>query len=214
MSINVERMGMACNRIVKSGRKRGDSWGRGWQAAEIFLLWWFWHLGLEDSKLIPHTFFDILFHTRCQNKSITGLEDRSVLFSFRLPMLGFLENMFKNMFIHCSFFKPIRIVGAVQTKISDSRDLGDLRSSTSHDGSTSPFVACDASTEFWEPCLGTCNGPSHWYGTGGGWLKNKKGLFSHDCIYLKYQTYIYIYVCISIKNWKWKIVRTWNFNLI
>lgn len=79
-------------------------------------------------------------------------------------MLEFLENIFKKTFLIFS-------------------TTHNLRSSTSHDGSTSPFVACDASTEFWEPCLGTCNGPSRWYGTRGGWLKNKNGLFGHGCIY-------------------------------
>ena len=151
MSISVERMGMACNRNREVWKEKGaipeDVDGK----PQNCLLWWSWHLGLEDSKLIPHTFFDILFHTRCQNKSITGLEDIIMSFSAFSFHVGILENMFKKHFNNNG--------GCSANKIRNSRDLGDLRSSTSHDGSTSPFVACDASTEFWEPCLGTCNGP-------------------------------------------------------
>ena len=152
--------------IVKSGRKKGDSWGRGWQAAEFSALMILAsRIGLEESKLIPHTSFDTLFHIRCQNKSITGLEDIIGQVQLSASMLDFLENILKK-----TFFLSL-ILG--------------------HDGSTSPFVACDASTEFWEPCLGTCNGPSGWYGTGGGWLKNKNGLFGHGCIYIWNIKYMY-----------------------
>lgn len=55
-------------------------------------------IGLEESKLIPHTSFDTLFHIRCQNKSITGLEDIIGQVQLSASMLDFLENIFKKTF--------------------------------------------------------------------------------------------------------------------
>lgn len=147
-------------------------------------------IGLEDSKLIPHTFFSILCSTFVVKTNLSPVWKwhNYVPFSFRLPCWNFWKTSLKKHFL---FFQPPIILGPPPPMMEVPPP-----SSPATPQQSSGSLAWERATD--HP-VDMGPGVADW--------RTRMGCLAM-VVYMKYQIYV------SIKTGKWEIVRTWNFNLI